>query len=51
MINYYELNESSVNKLTYKIINTNEQNYMNDKLIENRNIRNRAQNKCGPHDP
>ena len=50
-MNYYELHENSVNKLTYKIINTNEQNYMNDKLIENRNIRNRAQNKCGPHDP
>ena len=50
-MNYYELHENSVNKLTYKIINTNEQNYMKDKLIENRNVRNWAQNKCEPHDP
>ena len=50
-LNYFQLHENSITKLTYQLINSSEDSDLKYQLIENRSIRNKSQNKCGPHRP
>ena len=48
-LDYENLYKSSIYKTTHQLLNTYNQHYITSDLIQNRNIRNKSQNKLGPH--